>query len=239
MKIKTLIPFVVILALLAGLVIWQKTNQAPPAPIATQIGLTTLAPEGLNADDIARVELFAGSDPEEKVILEEQADKWQIASSFNAPVNEETLDGFLEKALGLKGEPRARENTDEQLASYDLKDDQAFHVQLFKSGSETPAMHVLVGKAADFRTVFVRKDGDNQVFVESTNLRREAGVSDSGDSAAPTATKWLQTTLLKQEKDKINRVALQYPDKEIAFERHEVVVEKPETTEGEGEIRGR
>ena len=235
MKIKTLIPFVVILALLAGIVVWQKMNQAPPAPIATQIGLKTLAPEGLDADDIARIELFTGSNPDEKVVLEEQDDKWKITSAYNAPVNQETLNGFLEKALGLKGEPRAKENTEEQLASYELKDDEAFHVQLFKSGAETPAMHVLVGKSADFRTVFVRKEGDNQVFVESTNLRRESGVSDSGDSAVPTATKWLQTTLLKQEKDTINRVALQYPDKDIVFERHEVVVEKPDTTEGEGE----
>jgi hypothetical protein len=235
MKIKTLIPFVVILALLAGIVVWQKMNQAPPAPIATQIGLTTLAPDGLDKDDVARMELFAGSNPDEKVVLEKQEDTWRIASAFNAPVNAETLEGFLDKALALKGEPRAKENTESQLADYALKDDEAFHVQLYKSGTETPAMHVLFGKSADFRTVFVRKDGDNQVFVESTNLRREAGVSDSGEDVTPKPTKWLQTTLLEQPKESINRVALQYPDKEIVFERHEIPVEKPESTEGEGE----
>jgi len=101
MKIKTLIPFVVILALLAGLVIWQKTNQAPPAPLATQIGLATLAPEGLNADDIVRIELFAGSEPEEKVVLEEQADKWQITSAFNATVS-------WKKRWDLKANPAPR-----------------------------------------------------------------------------------------------------------------------------------
>ena len=235
MKIKTLIPFVVILALLAGIVVWQKMNQAPPAPIATQIGLTTLAPDGLDAEDIARVELFAGSNPDEKVILEKQEKTWRITSNFNAPVNTETLEGFLDKAIALKGEPRAKENTESQLADYALKDDEAFHVQLYKSGTETPAMHVLFGKSADFRTVFVRKDGDNQVFVESTNLRREAGVSDSGEDVTPKPTKWLQTKILEQPKESINRVALQYPDKEIVFERHEIPVETPESTEGEGE----
>lgn len=235
MKIKTLVPFVVILALLAGLVVWQKANEAPPASIEVQVGLAKLAPEGLKKDDVAKVELFSGAAPDKKVVLERENDSWRITSAYNAPVNQETLNGFLEKALALKGEPRAKDNTDEQLAAYELKDDKAFHVQLYKSGNDTPAMHVLFGKSPDFRTVFVRKEGDKQVFVESTNLRREAGVSDSGDSTTPQPTKWLKTTILEQPKDKIKRVAIQYPDKELVFERHETVIEKPESSEGEGE----
>lgn len=235
MKLKTLVPFILVLVLLIGLVAWKKANVAPPAPIATQVGLKALAPEGLEKDAVARIEMYSGTAPEDKVVLERNGESWKITTLFDAPVNMETLDTFLDKAIGLAGEPRAKENSEAQLAEYSLKDDEAFHLQLFKSGAESPAMHVLVGKSPDFRTVFVRKDGDNQVFVESTNLRREAGVSDSGEDTTPKPTKWLQTTLLEQNKDIVNRIALQYPDKEIVFEKREVVVETPETTEGEGE----
>ncbi|HDP35667.1 MAG TPA: DUF4340 domain-containing protein [Candidatus Hydrogenedentes bacterium] len=237
MKIKTIVPFLIILALLVGLVAWRKATEAPPAPIAEQIGLATLAPEGLTRKDIARVELYSGAAPDEKVVLERENDAWRIASLYNAPVNNSTLDGFLEKALNLKGEPRAKADTDARLSEFSLKDDEAFHVQLFKKGADAPVMDILVGKSADFRTVFVRKGGSNQIFVESANLRREAGVSDSGDSAIPKPTKWLQTTLLELDREKITRVALQYPEKELVFERQEVVVEKTEEsdqdTEGE------
>ncbi len=228
MKIKTIIPFVVILALLVGMVVWRKATEAPPPPLATQMKLETLAPEGLSKNDVARVEIFTGDDTDARVTLERDGEAWRIATLYNAPVNQATLDAFLDNALALKGEPRATADTDERLAEFSLRDEDAFHVQLFRDGEEAPAMHVLTGKTADFRTVFIRPADANRVFVESINLRRESGAS---EAAPPRQTHWLQTTLLELDKDKINRVALQYPDKEIVFERVEVIVEQPEETE--------
>lgn len=237
MKVKTLIPFVVILVVLAGIVVWQKINVKPQAPIATQIGLETLVPEGLQKDSIKRLEMYAGEKPEEKVVLERDGETWRIASLYNAPGSVETIDKFVESLLGLKGEPRATGDTDEKLAGFALTDKEAFHIQAFKADEKTPVVDVLFGKSADFRTVFLRKAGDNRVFVEAANLRRDAGVSDSGEEGAvPKQEKWLQTKLLELEDKAITKLALNYPDKHLVLTREEVPVEPaPQEGEGEGE----
>lgn len=237
MKVKTLIPFVVILAILGGLVIWQKVNVKPAEPIATQIGLESLVPEGLQKDAVKKLELYAGEKPEEKVVLERDGDAWRVASLYNAPGNKETIDKFVNDLLGLKGEPRAKADSDETLASFALTDKEAFHIRAFKADEENPAMEVLFGKSADFKTVFLRKAGGDRVFVESVNLRRDAGVSDSGEGTTPKPEKWLQTKLLGLEDKVITKVALKYPDKELVLTREEVKRE-PAPTEGESEGEG-
>ncbi len=235
MKIKTLVPFIVILALLLGLVAWRKATEAPPAPLATQLGLESLVPEDLQRGVIARVELYSGGNPDEKVVLERDGDTWHIASLHMAPVNKERLDGFLDKVLALKGEPRATADTEARLAEFDLTEDAAFHVRLFRADEDTPALNVLAGKSADFRTIFLRRAGENRVFVEATDLRRKAGVTGVDAAAKPRQTHWLQTTLLDLDQDSIHRVALVYPDKEMTFERVEVAVEPAVPSDPEDE----
>ena len=236
MKFKTLIPFIVILAILVGIVLWQRINTRPVVPIATQIGLETLVPEGLQKDTIKKLEMYAGEKPDEKIVLERDGDAWRITSLFNAPGNKETIDGFIEKLLGLKGEPRAQGDTEERLSSFALTDKEAFHVCAYPADAETPAMNILFGKAADFRTVFLRKADDNRVFVESTNLRREAGVNDTGEDTAPKPEKWLQTKLLDLQDKGITKLAVNYPDKALVLTREEEVKEtEPPAAEGEGE----
>lgn len=221
MSPKKLIPFLVVLLVLAGLVAWRKASEKKPGTIVEQVKLETLAGDALKAEDIARVELYAGSKPEEKVVLAKEGDAWKIASLHNAPADKEAVDKFVQGMVSLKGEFRATAEGDEKLAAFELKDDQAFHAKGYKDGQDAPALDVLVGKTADFRTVFIRKAGDSRVHVESTNLKRDAGVTDSGDTAAPKPTKWLKTELLALDKTKITRVALTLPDKEVVFERHE------------------
>ena len=104
-----------------------------------------------------------------------------------------------------------------------------------------------MGKAPDYKSVFVRRADEKKVYVESTNLKREAGVTEppSGENApksapaedntVPKSSKWIKKDLLQLEKDKITKIALNTPDKALAFERHEKPKpEKPATTEGEG-----
>ncbi len=236
MSPKKLIPFLVVLLLLAGLVMWRKSSEKQPGTIATQVKLETMAQETLQAGDVAKLELYSGAAPDEKVVLEKADGVWRIASHHNAPVNQEVLDKYIGSILALKGEFRASADTDEKLADFELKEDQAFHVRAFKAGQEQPAVDVLVGKAPDFRTVFVRKAGDSRVHVEGVNLKREAGIFDSGESAAPKASKWLKTDILSVPQDKITRLALSYPDKDLVFARHEKPKPeeepKPEAEEG-------
>ena len=106
MKPKTLIPFVLVLALLGGLVAFRSMNK-PTESIAQQSGLEKVAAETVTADAIKRIELSAGATPEEKVTLAREGDGWIVASHFNAPVNKEAIDGYLKKLTEMRGEARA------------------------------------------------------------------------------------------------------------------------------------
>jgi len=228
MSWKKLIPLVVIIVVLAGLAAWKKTSQRRPESIAVQARLETLAPQGVSKDEIVKIEMYAGSKPEEKVVIQKQGSDWTLTSLYDAPANTETVNRFLEGMLGLKGEFRATAENDEKLAMYNLKDDQSFVVRLFRSGSEDPVLHLLVGKAPDFKSVFMRRAGENKVFVEAFNPRREAGVTDSGDDVVPRGTRWLKTELLKLDQNKIAKVAITMPDKSLVFERHEKPSSEPQ-----------
>jgi len=237
MSAKKLIPFIIILVVLAGVAFLQKGKDTS-TPITEQF--TRLAPEGLEADSLDRLELYAGAVAEgeepEKVVLAKVDDAWRVTSQFNAPAKAETVTEYLEKLVGLKGEYRAKAGSDEELASWQLKDDEAFHVAAYEGDAEEPAVHVLVGKAPGSRSVFLRQEGAMEVFQEATNLRRDAGVYEDGVEAKPEPDHWLDKDVLKLDQAQVTGVSLTYPDKALAWEQREVPQETPEpeaTEDGE------
>ena len=231
MSAKKLLPLIVVLAVLAALAVVQKSRQKP-VNIVEQVNLEQVIPDGLKSADVVRIELFAGGSPDEKVVLAKSDDAWQVTSHFNAPAKAETVTEYLDKIMKLKGEFRQDADSDEVLADYNLKDGQAFHVQIFKADEEAPAADVLVGESPKYRTVFIRKAGSQRVYVESANLRGDAGVYGEELDKAPTADKWLDKDILKledEEADAVTRLALTMPDKALVFEKKEKA-QPPEET---------
>lgn len=227
MNSKVLVVLALVLVVLIALVVIKQGGQQQPS-IIEQAGLVKLAPEGLDAAGVLKLELYQGGKPDQKVTLErENADApWRVTSHFNAPATADTVGEYLTALLGLQGEKRDEAGSDERLAKYELKDDQAFHVAAYKAGGDTPAYHVLVGKSEGMSTTFVRCAGQSVVYSESTNLRRDAGVYQA--SEAPTASKWLNKVITKVEEGKeITRLAFTLPDKQLVFERR--AKEQPET----------
>ena len=222
MKPKHLIPLIVIVAVLVALVVVKKTSKPAPS-IVEQTGLVALLPEGLSKGDVAKLEMYAGGSPDEKLALtyDADADTWRVTTHFNAPVQEDKIDEYLDAIVELKGEPRAMGVSDEDLGAYDLADDAAFHVKCYKKDAEEPLFHLLVGKSPGYQTVFLRKADGNDVFVEDTNLRQQAGVYGDDMAKGPEPGTWLNKEVLKIEKDEIMKVALTLPDKAIVFENRE------------------
>ena len=237
MSFKKLLPFLIVLIVLALLGLMKRGSQTQPS-IQSQANLEALVDGDLKAADIAKLELYAAAAPEEKVVLEKDGDGWVAASHYNAPVTAETVDGFLESLVKMKGEYRAKASTAEQLGDYDLKDDQAFHVAAYTAGGGEPTATLLFGKAPSHNSVFVRKAGDQTVFVESANLRRDAGLFGDDLAEAPKPDKWLDKTALELDKEAIAKIAINTPDKAIVFEKHEKEVTQPETPEGETPAEG-
>ncbi len=233
MSIKRLLPFIVILALLGGLAYLKREKQIDQPKLSEQANLQALVDGELTAGSIAKVELYAAAKPDEKVILEKDGENWLVRSLFDAPAKKETIDTYLDKIAGIKGEFRAKAEGDEQLATYSLKADEAFHVVAYKAGSAEPAAKLLFGKAPSQSTVFVRKDGDNTVYVESANLRRDAGLFAEDLSEAPKADTWLDKDALKLDKETITKVAINTPDKSLVFEKQETEIPAPAPAEGE------
>ncbi len=235
MKPKNLVPLVVILAILAVLVMVRKVKEESPG-IVEQVGLVALLPEGLTKGDVAKVELYVGTKPDEKVILtwDAESDKWRVESHFNAPVKEDKIEECLDTVVELQGEFRSSASSDADLESYNLTDGLAFHVLGYRKDSDSPAFHVLVGKSPAHKAVFMRADNKTDVFVEDSNLRRLAGLYGDDTDKTPEPDIWLDKRVLDFDKEKIKKVALTWPDKELVFELQPKHPE-PEEEQAEGE----
>jgi hypothetical protein len=237
MKPRSLFPLVIVLVILVALVVMRQSKQRTPG-IAEQAGLVALLPDGLSKADVNKLELYNGKLPDDKLVLalDASADKWRVTTHFNAPAKKETVEKYLDSIVKLKGEPRAMGASDAQLEEYNLTDDKAFHLTAFKKEATEPLFHLLIGKTPGYKTVFIRKAGSNDVFVEETNLKQQAGITDDSASRPPQrpgektpddtpkkpeATTWLDKEILKVDTSKITKLALNLPDKSLVFERHE------------------
>jgi hypothetical protein len=214
---KSILPLVIVAVVLVALV-FMKNNSEKQINIGDQVALVPLAQEGLTASDLEQVELHLGSDRENKVVLaRDKANRarWRVASHFDAPVKQETIDSFAKDLAGLQGEFRTEAASDSDLETYELTDEKALHITAFGTESNKALFHVLVGKSPDFKSVFMRRSGNMTVYVEDSNLRSTAGVSTAGSS--PQAAMWLDKEVLRLTKEDVQRIELDAPGKRLVF----------------------
>lgn len=226
MKLKSLLPLIIIVAILAAVVAVKKMNQRQPTMIE-QVGLVSLLPQGITKGDLVKFEMYVGAKPDEKIVLAMDADasRWRVASHFNAPAKADKVRDFADAVGGLEGEFRSAAASDADLEPFNLSEQKAFHVLAYKKDSDTPALHVLVGATPGTKTVFMRTEGKNDVFVEDSNLRQLAGLYGEDTEKALEADPWFDNQVADLNKDEINKIALKSPDKELVFE----LQEKPGT----------
>jgi hypothetical protein len=220
MKARNLLPLVVILAVLLGLVVAKKVIQRPPR-IEETVKLATLLPEGISKADLARLDLFIGTKPEQKVVLTHDvgADKWRVTTHHNAPVKKETIEDCLDDLVKLKGEFRSTAREDKDLEQYGLTDNSAFHVEGYKKEGAEPAFRLLIGKSPSYGTVFTRLAQSHAIYISDVDFRSRAGLYGDETDKAPEADAWLNKEILDVDKDKIAKVDLITPDKHIVFEK--------------------
>ncbi len=238
MSSKQLTILATILLVLAGLVYFKNSGNAPPS-IEDEVELVTLLPDGIGKADITKLKLSNGGAPDDVVELTRDSDDpdvWRITSLFDAPAKTDTIETYVGKIVGLKGEPRSRNQDDAGLANYNLTPEKAFHVAGFKQGDTEPAFNILVGKSPDASQVFMRPEGGKDVLVFDVDLRQEAGVFADGDpSAAPEHGHWLDKSIAAIEMESIDSLRLETSEKNIVFEKVEKAVEPEAPDEGEPE----
>ena len=214
------------------LVIGVKKLARTTPDIEKEMGLVALAPEGFLASDAARIEMYRGSKPEEKVALHRDKERWLVESRFDAPAKKDKVDEFLKKLKGLEGEFRSDEK--EVIADYGLTDESAIHLAVYKTGQEgregkEPWYHLLVGKKEKYGSSFVRAAGKNTVYTVDVNFASELGLWGDDEEKPPESSEWVDKTVIDLDKDKIERIALKTPDRSVVFERRE----KKDKKEGE------
>ncbi len=214
------------LAVMAGLlllVIGVKKLARTTPDLEREMGLVVLSPEGFLASDAARIEIYRGSKPDEKVALSREEEAWLVRSRFDAPAKKDKVDEFLGKLKGLEGEFRSEEK--EVLADYGLADEEALHVTVYKTGQKEdekdPWYHLLVGKKESYGSSFVRAAGKNTVYTVDVNLASELGIWGDDEEKPPESSEWVDKTVIDLDKDKIERVTLTTPDRSVVFERRE------------------
>lgn len=232
MKRKNIVPLLVILGILLVIGGVRTILQPPSRDLAEEADLVDVAPN-LKKSEIAKIELYAGAKPDEKVVLayDEEDKIWRSPTQFDAPLQEETVNEFLDTLLGLQGEFRDNADDPSQLQKYELGDDAAFHVAAYKKDSETPAVEILSGKSPKYQQAFLRLKNENRVLVIDENLRSLAGIYGEEMDQAPTTSKWLDKQIVDVEKDNIRTVELATPDRHLSFAYKEFEVEKDETEE--------
>lgn len=229
MKPKSLITLVLIMAVLAGLVLFRQSTDESVS-IIEQVQLKKLLPEGLAVTDVTKIEVHAAGRSESAVVLAKSAstDEWTITSQFNAPVDQAKLDGYLAMLVGLEGEFRESVLTDTGLAAYDLGDDAGFRVKGYTSSGDAPAFQLIVGKSPAAGTVFARTEGSKQVYSVNKNPRQEAGIYNADVTTAPKPEPWMNKKVLDVTKGSITNVTLSMPDKELGFEYREIPSDEPD-----------
>ena len=232
MKLKSLIPLILILAVLVAITVVVKNSKKTPTMLE-QTKLEDVVPAGLTVKDIAKLQIFVGAKPDEKVVLERDGEAWKVSSQFNAPAKTDVVENYIDALLKLKGEFRTTATGDEKLGAYNLQDSKAFHVQAFKAGAADPVIDLLAGKAPKFGQLLLRNAGKDRIYLEATNLKQDAGMYGDDTDKAPTADKWLNKEIAKIDKDKVTKIALTMPGKDMVFEKHEKAQPAEEKKEGE------
>ncbi len=228
MKPKSLIPLVIVFVVLA-LAVMMKKGKEPEYDLADEVELHDILPDGISESDIAKLELYDGSASNDKLTLAWNAeeDAWYATSHFNAPVKDSKIQDYLKDVVQLKGEFRSSVAQDDALEAYNLQEDQAFHLVGYKKDADAPAFHLLIGTFPGQKSVFMRTDGEKDVYVEDTNLRQLAGVYGNDTAKAPEAEPWLDKQIVDFDKDQIEKITLKTPDKALTFELEAKPIETP------------
>ncbi|MHC4200327.1 MAG: DUF4340 domain-containing protein, partial [Planctomycetota bacterium] len=232
MSRKQFIALAVMAGLLLLVIVVKKVRVRRP-DLEEEMALVSLAPKGFLAADAARIEMYRGAKPDEKVALSREEDVWLVGSQFDAPAKKDKVDEFLKKLKGLEGEFRSEEK--EVIADYGLADESAIHVSVYKTGQKEdekdPWYHLLVGKKEKYGSSFVRAAGENTVYTVDVNFASELGLWGDDEQKPPKSSEWVDKTVIDLDKDKIERVELTTPDRSVAFERRE---RKKDEKEGQG-----
>jgi len=153
----------VLVLLLGGLWVVQR-GERDDAMAHSSASTTSLPDIKVSGDDVEKVtKLEIKNAAKGDVVLEKQGDGWKVTKPVTAPANQQNVKSLLDNLKELK----LKDSIDPgkgQYATYDLDDDKAVHVQVFKDASK--ALDVYFGKSGS-RGQMTRVSDKDGVYVAS------------------------------------------------------------------------
>jgi hypothetical protein len=154
----------VLVVLLGGLFFAQKNAKDDAMAHSLTAASASLPDIKLPADDadkITKIEIKNAGKGE--VVLEKQGDAWKLTKPVDYPANQQNVKSLVDNIKEI----RVKDSIDtgkSQYATYDLEDDKAVHVQLYKDGGK--AIDLYFGKSGT-RGQMTRVADKDGVYVAS------------------------------------------------------------------------
>jgi len=233
MKKSTVIAIVVVIVGLAAVATIQKIlqNRRMAAP---EEHFVKILPKDMRAADIHKIDIHRGEKKEDAVVVERKGDGWIVASKFNSKGDEKNITDLLSDIKKLTGEVRTKKASLHE--DFEITDEKAVHIALYDRKGKL-YRDLLLGKKGDrYSEGFVRLAKSNEVYLADKNLLSNLGVY--GEDDEPDAKKWLDLKIIDEDKEKLAKVELEMPGKQVVLEKKEKKKEEEEKPEEEEERPG-
>ncbi|NUM33058.1 MAG: DUF4340 domain-containing protein [Candidatus Brocadiae bacterium] len=225
---KKIISLLAVFLVLAAAAFFKAKTKPVSYNLEQEMGVESLLPKDFLYSDVNRIEIYAASKPEQKVIINKNKDlnQWSLETHFQAPAKRKTVEEFLENLKALQGEMRS--SSKEVLEDFSLGEKQALFLKVYRFEKDKEQIStLLVGKKDGHNACFIRKLDSDVVYRIGKDLRSQVGMWSDEPDKSPENNHWLDKTIWKFGKEEISKLSLQYPDKKLAFDRVLVKEEKP------------
>lgn len=189
---------------LAALILISILQQVSHRRAVSRPAQSQLLPAPFVKDELTRIVLGQGRDST-AVVLERLPDKWVVRTAYGHPASQQKVDDLIKSLSDLRGEFRSK--SADVLADYSLGDEQAVRVALFGKDFQ-PVLRLLVGrKPAGAVGDFVRRPGDNAVYLANSSLLTGMGLW-SGP-AKPQSRHFLELQAYEAARDDVDAIILE------------------------------
>ncbi len=188
---------------LAVLILVSILQQVSHRRAVSRPAQSQLLPAPFAKEELTRIVLGQGRDST-AVVLERLPDKWVVRTAYGHPASQQKVDDLVKGLSELRGEFRSK--SADVLADYSLDDEHAVSVVLFGKDFR-PVLRLLIGrKPAGAVGDFVRRPGDNAVYLTGASLLTGMGLW-SGP-ARPQSRHFLELQAYEAARDDVDAIIL-------------------------------
>ena len=180
---------------------------------------------------VAKIAAYQDTAAEKRLVLEKSHGRWVVKSNFNAKAQENQVEKLLETLKGMRGQLRSTK--EELLSDFEIGEEETFHLVLYDEEG-TELNHLLVGKKGpDWKSSFVRRSGESNVYLVNENLLTQFGVYGEGERELD-FNRWTDLKVFDFTEKELTRMAINTPKRKRVFEKRE---ETPGISEDTTEVQ--